>query len=86
MQNEWEGNPLTLASYSSPSGDTFPSAQRAVAPLSASERNPPPKAATTFGAGGPVNLPPLNPLNQPARGGPNLLNLGRTAAPFHKLK
>jgi hypothetical protein len=61
MQNEWEGNPLTLDSYSSPSGDTFPSAQRAVAPLSASERNPPPKAATAFGAGGPVNLPPLNP-------------------------
>ena len=54
MQNEWEGNPVTLASYSSPSGDTFPSAQRAVAPL--------------------------NPLNQPACGGPNLLNLGRTAA------
>lgn len=80
MQNEWEGNPVTLASYPSPSGDTFPSAQRAVAPLSASERNPPPKAAAAFGAGGPVNLPPLNPLNQPACGGPNLLNLGRTAA------
>jgi len=80
MQNEWEGNPVTLASYSSPSGDTFPSAQRAVAPLSASERNPPPKAATTFGPEAPSTFPPLNPLNQPACGGPNLLNLGRTAA------